>query len=351
MSDRISAEAPQFLYNCWYVAGWQAELEAGKVIGRTFLNVPIVLFRTESGTIAAMEDRCCHRALPLSVGAVIGERIRCNYHGLEFNAKGACERIPAQHKIPSTARVRAYPLVEQDSILWIWMGDPDSADVDAIPRHPCHADPAFRWKSHHYKINGNWQLLIENLMDLSHLPYIHARTIGGDPDLHFSVKTLASRDGNAVNVVRHMPDSVPPPTYKAAMDFAGSIDRWQEIEFRPGRIRIDTGACEAGTGAYEGMRDHGFSMVGFHGITPETERTTHYIWSIATNAGGDDAPGIIFQQTADTFCEDLEVLELQQRRIEADPDRVLLDIASDVGSRHARQVLRRLMRDEREADV
>lgn len=338
-----------FLYNCWYVAGWAAELAPGDRLARTFLNEPVVLFRTEGGIISALEDRCCHRALPLSFGAVDGERIRCSYHGLEFNTAGICEKIPAQDKIPATARVRSYPLVERDAILWIWMGDPPQADPDAIPAHPWHGDPGFSWQSFNFHVKGNWQLLIENLMDLSHLPYIHAKTIGGNPDLHFGIKTKAERDGDAVRVTRHMPSSVPPPTYRAALPFEGLIDRWQEIEFRPGRILIHTGGCDANTGAYEGRRAHGFSMIGFHGITPETDTTTHYIWSMSTNARGEGVDKLVFQQTADTFREDQEVLELQQQRLLADPDRLLLDIASDVGGRQAKQVLRRKMREEREA--
>lgn len=350
MSGCVAAKAPAFLYNSWYVAGWGADLKPGERVARTFLNLPIVLFRTEGGHACALEDRCCHRALPLSFGTVDGERIRCSYHGLEFNVAGQCEKIPAQDKIPLTACVRRYPLVEKDSLLWIWMGDIALADDSEIPDHPWHSNPRFKWKGHHFDIQGNWELLIENLMDLSHLPYIHARTIGGNPDLHFGIKTNAVREGNRVRVSRYMPDSQPPPTYRAAKNFTGTIDRWQEIEFQPVLIRINTGACDAGTGAYEGYRDHGFSMIGFHGITPETETTTHYFWSIATDAVTKGVPEQIFEQTADTFREDQEVLELQQLRMSAEPDRPLIDIASDVGARQARQILRRLIKAERGPD-
>ncbi|WP_068083938.1 aromatic ring-hydroxylating dioxygenase subunit alpha [Novosphingobium rosa] len=348
MPGTSAAKEEGFLYNNWYVAGWGTDLAPGERVGRTFLNQPVVLFRTQSGEVSALEDRCCHRALPLSFGMVEGERIRCSYHGLEFNTQGKCEKIPAQDKVPSTACVRRYPLVERDSLMWIWMGEPALADETAIPAHPWHANPRFRWKSFHYDIQGNWELMIENLMDLSHLPYIHAQTIGGNPELHFGIKTNSTRDGDVVRVSRHMPNSEPPPTYKTAKGFTGKVDRWQEIEFMPVLIRINTGACDADTGAYEGKREHGFSMVGFHGITPETETTTHYFWSVATDALADGVPEKVFQQTADTFREDQEVLELQQLRISAEPDRPLLDIASDVGSRQARQVLRRLMKAERE---
>lgn len=345
------AATDTFLHDAWYVAGWSTDLKPGERIGRTFLNQPIVLFRTASGEAGALEDRCCHRAMQLSHGHVDGEILRCTYHGLEFGTDGVCSRIPAQDKIPKTACVRSFPLVEQDAMLWIWMGDAEKADTAIIPRHQYHADPKWAWRGAHYPVNGNWELLIDNLMDLSHLPYIHPNTIGGNPELHFKTKTETTKLENGVRVERRMPASVPPPTYVDAKGFEGLVDRWQEIEFHPVMIRIHTGACDVGTGAYEGRREHGFSMLGFHGITPETERTTHYFWSMATNILDGGIPDVVFEQTARTFKEDQEVLELQQVRMEADPDRPLLDIASDVGGRQARQLIRRLVKAQNEGEI
>jgi vanillate O-demethylase monooxygenase subunit len=340
----VAASESSFLSDVWYVAGWGHELQPGSRTSRTILGQPLVLFRTETGAIAALEDRCCHRAMPLSEGTVVGENIRCPYHGMEYATNGACVRIPAQEKIPANACVRRYPLVEKDALLWIWMGDAAKVDAAAIPDHSWHNDPGWAWRSAHYDVQGNWQLLIDNLMDLSHLPYIHPLTIGGDPELHFKTPTQASRLPNGVRVERRMPSSVPPPTYVAASGFAGLVDRWQEIEFQPMFIRIHTGACDEGTGAYDGQRSHGLSMLGFHGITPETESTTHYFWSMATNVTHGDIPDLVFEQTARTFREDQVVLEMQQRRIEREPGRAMLDIASDVGGRYTRQFIQRLFR-------
>jgi phenylpropionate dioxygenase-like ring-hydroxylating dioxygenase large terminal subunit len=340
-----------FLTDIWYVAGWGHELTPGARTARTIMDQPLVLFRTEAGAVAALEDRCCHRAMPLSEGMVVGDNIRCTYHGLEFAADGACVRIPAQDKIPATARVRRYPLVEKDALLWIWMGDAAKADPAAIPDHPWHNDPRWAWRSAHYDVQGNWQLLVDNLMDLSHLPYIHPLTIGGDPELHFRTSTQATRLADGVRVERRMPSSVPPPTYVAAAGFAGLVDRWQEIEFHPMFIRIHTGACDEGTGAYDGDRSHGLSMLGFHGITPETETTTHYFWSMSTNITQGDIPDLVFEQTARTFKEDQIVLEMQQRRIAREPGRPMLDIASDVGGRQTRQFIQRLFRAQRGDDT
>jgi vanillate O-demethylase monooxygenase subunit len=337
-----------FLRNAWYVAGWAGELGPGQSIARRFLGEAVVLYRTQSGELGALEDRCRHRAVPLSLGHVAGEMIRCAYHGMEYDRRGVCTKIPSQDRIPARARVLAYPIVEQDAVIWIWMGQADHADPAAIPRHLVHADPAWGWRSDHFMVNGGWRLLIDNLMDLSHLPYIHPKTIGGDPETHFRAKTETERTSKGVMVRRYMPASPPPPTYVAAKGFTGLIDRWQEIEFEPVLLRIHTGGCDAGTGAYEGRREHGVSMIGFHGITPETETTTHYFWSMTTNV----LPMVetIFEQTAMTFREDQAVLEAQQARLDETPDQALIDIASDIGGNLVRRHLNGLMAAER-ADI
>lgn len=336
-----------FLNNAWYVAGWAGDLAPGQTLARKFLGQSVVLFRTEGGAVGALEDRCCHRSVPLSQGHMAGEMIRCAYHGLEYDRAGVCTKIPSQDRIPAKARVRSYPVSEQDALIWIWMGEAEKADTAAIPRHTVHSDPAWGWRSEHFMVAGNWQLLIDNLMDLSHLPYIHPNTIGGDPETHFRAKTETERLPNGVMVRRHMPNSQPPPTYVAAKGFTGKIDRWQEIEFMPVMLRIHTGGCDVGTGAYEGRREHGFSMMGFHGITPETEGTTHYFWSMATNILTDGVVDKVFEQTAVTFKEDQDVLEQQQLRIQENPQAPTVDIGSDAGGNLARRQLDALMRAER----
>ncbi len=111
-----------------------------------------MLFRGANGKPGALEDRCCHRAAPLSLGAVEGDHLRCGYHGLTFDTKGQCISVPGQDTVPSGARVRAYPVAERYNVVWIWMGDPARADdckdrrialacrqgLDADARLPAH---------------------------------------------------------------------------------------------------------------------------------------------------------------------------------------------------------------------
>ncbi|MET3822603.1 phenylpropionate dioxygenase-like ring-hydroxylating dioxygenase large terminal subunit [Burkholderia ambifaria] len=142
-----------------------------------------------------------------------------------------------------------------------------------------------------------------------------------------------------------MPDSEPPPTYTAAWPFTGRVDRWQEIEFHVSHIRIWTGAMDAGTGDLHDPARGGFHMRGFHGITPETETTTHYFWTVATNPQHDieRVARTVIEQSAATFDEDKTVIEAQYRNQLRFPDRRQIDIHVDAGPNRARRVIERLL--------
>src|SRR5262245_49913693 len=130
-----------FIRNLWYMAAWPHEVSA-QPLARTLLGDPVVLYRLRDGRVCALEDRCAHRNMPLSLGTVEDDCIVCPYHALAYAADGRCVRIPAQDSIPAQAFVRSYPLVERDGIVWIWLGDPKRADPAQIVPYPYHgADP------------------------------------------------------------------------------------------------------------------------------------------------------------------------------------------------------------------
>ena len=128
-----------FLRNTWYVAAQSHEI-TDDVLGRTICGDPIVLFRKQDGTPAALQDRCCHRHLPLSLGKRVGDRVQCGYHGLEFDTAGTCVSVPGQSKVPPGAAIRAYPAIERYRYIWIWPGDPAEADESLIPDYHWNDD-------------------------------------------------------------------------------------------------------------------------------------------------------------------------------------------------------------------
>jgi vanillate O-demethylase monooxygenase subunit len=195
----------------------------------------------------------------------------------------------------------------------------------------------------HY--DAPYQLVHDNLMDLSHLGYVHLKTIGGNARAHMSAPTKVMQEGDTVKVVRHLLGSAPPPTYSQAWPFTGRIDRWQEIEFHVSHIRIWTGAVDAGTTSVEDPHRIGFHMRGFHGVTPETHETCHYFWTIATNPqpGRADVTQLVVDQTEATFMEDKTVIEAQwqnQKRFGFAPQ---VAIHVDVGPNRVRRIIDKLV--------
>ncbi len=336
-----------FIRNAWYVAAWAEEV-AGEPLGRTLLNEPVVIFRDPSGSVAALEDRCCHRAAALSMGRVGPKGLACGYHGLVFDRSGKCVEVPGQTRIPERACVRSYPVVEKDEFIWIWMGDAEKADPSLIVDYPFNNDHA-NWphKRSVLPVACDYQLLVDNLMDLTHLGYVHSTTIGGDPSTHVNAEMKVSRTKNGVRYIRWMLDAAPPPTYAKAVPLAARVDRWQEFElYAPSNVLQFSGALDAGTGAYDlGKREGGFALRIFHGVTPETDSTCLYFWTAANGYRTSDpaATESLHEQIAFTFNEDKAFLEAQQKRMQGtDPGR-LVDIQSDgprvLVGRHLRQLL------------
>ena len=113
---------------------------------RLLLNEKIVLFRSAGGDVGALEDCCCHRAAPLSLGEILGDYLACGYHGLKFDVNGKCVEVPARTQVPSGAKVRSYPIAEKWNVVWIWMGDPAKVEPGKIPDMPWLSEPKpARW--------------------------------------------------------------------------------------------------------------------------------------------------------------------------------------------------------------
>ncbi len=336
-----------YLRNCWYVAAWDREI-GRKPFARIILGEPIVFYRRENGEPVALEDRCCHRHLPLSLGQLEGDRLRCHYHGLCFDGSGACVEIPGQAQMPSGARIRSYPLIERFSWLWIWMGDPARADPALIPDwwwadHPEWA--CARPDMIHVKCN--YQLINDNVLDVTHLVYVHASSIGNKAINDFPA--ITEREGNLVRLTRWILDRPAPPMYQAAGKFAGNVDRWQIVEHVPPCFSVNFAGCaDAGTGAPQGKRANGIELMALSAPTPETEGTTHYFFAFPRKFGLDDPvlDKVFNVDFVAVFREDVAVLEAQQRMMELRPNAPAISIKVDAAPLAARRILARMIAGE-----
>ena len=250
--------------------------------------------------------------------------------------------------IPRTAKVRSYPVVERDQLIWIWMGEPDKADEPLIVDASFHNDTA-NWphKHHVYHIKAAATMLADNLMDLTHLPYVHADNVGGEVGQHIDAQMDVTPTDRGARVLRWFPSCPPPPTYWAAVPgLPENVERWQEFEFFVPSVMLQwTGAVQVGQGARDpGKRAGGFSLRMFHGMTPETETTCHYFWSAANGYRRDqpETTDQLFVEIAKAFSQDKQIIELQQARISETGEEWMVPTCHDVARVAMRRALERL---------
>ena len=339
-----------FLRNSWYVAAWDREVMR-KPFARTILNEPIVLYRKQDGTPVALEDRCCHRHLPLSMGTLIGDDLRCGYHGLRYDASGACVEVPGQPKIPPGARVRAYPVVEKWNWIWIWMGDLSRADASLMPDWRWCGDRQWAFtRPNMIPLKCHYQLVADNVLDVTHLAYVHASSIGTSAITEFPVKT--EREERKVRLTRWIIDRPAPPMYQAAGCFNGNVDRWQIVEHVPPCFSVNFAGCQdTGTGAQEGRRaGKRIDLMALSAPTPETEKTTHYFFGFVRGFGLEDVAmeKVFAVDMVKVFHEDVAILEAQQRNMDLKPGAPSVSIAVDAAPVAARRMLDAMLAAERE---
>jgi vanillate O-demethylase monooxygenase subunit len=347
--DDVDVATKPFLRNAWYVAAYPHEL-AADFISRRFLDETVLLMRTSDGTIAALDDHCPHRVVPLSIGKRVGDAVQCGYHGTVVAADGRCLRIPGQAHIPSNSATRTYPAVERFGFVWIWMGDPALAEEHLIPNLFWMDDPAWTAAKGYIHMHADYRLVTDNLLDLSHETYIHQSSLGNieEESIADFPATVTIEEGRIVHARRDMADIVCPPAWVAANAASGRIDRLQIASFQP----PGTNMTEAGHRVAGAPEDyHTFGRV-MHLLTPETATSTHYFFALARNydIANAELTQAIVDGTLATFSEDRFVLELQQKALtERGDDRVpTMPIALDGAAIQGRRILEAALKRERE---
>jgi vanillate O-demethylase monooxygenase subunit len=351
--SRKSMVSETYLRNAWYVAAWSDDIAEGQVLARTIMKEPIVLYRQDDGKIAALEDRCPHRFAPLSMGKVIkGDRLQCPYHGLEFDHSGACMHNPHGAKnIPSRARVRSYPVTEKHKAIWIWMGQqppelgkvPDFSVLDNVPElHTTKRDKM--------TVRANYELIIDNLLDLSHTCYLHDGILGNSETVESDI--TVDIDGDNVVVGRHAGSVTAPGLFAAQWpNGPAKIDKFTSMRWMPpSNMRLVTGICTPGAVPESGTGYHAIHM-----LTPETDRTTHYFFT-AVRFNVQTSDETLNRQIQDKIStvrrfafeeQDAPVIEAQQAIIDAAStpvDPVILAI--DVGPVRYKRILQKMIAEE-----
>lgn len=336
-----------FVRNSWYVAAWSDEIHETPV-GLVILGEPIVLFRISDGTAVGLEDRCVHRRVPLSMGNVFGDNLQCTYHGFVYDRTGACIKIPGQSSIPVEARVRSYPIVDRHGCIFIWMGNPQNSDESLIPKFETLHNSGYGVTKKHIRVEAHYQLIIDNLLDLSHLAYLHSSSVG-QAELAEMANVKTETEGDIVKVSRWTLNVPAVRTYQQFGRYESNIDRWQISAFMPPCFFIiDNGAASTGTGAPQGKPgENRWGFIVCHGITPETDKTTHYFWALSHEFNDtEDRLQEFYNQQHAVVGEDLAIFKAQQNYIDLDPNAMTVDFKYDAGPLKARMIIDRMVAEE-----
>ena len=336
-----------FLKNAWYVAAWSDEI-TNELFERTIIGESILLFRKTNGDAVALDNACPHRYSPLHLGSLNDDVVECAYHGLRFNSAGQCVFNPhGDGKIPKKARTHAYPLVERYNMLWIWMGEEALANADQIPDFSCHTDTDYPTVHGMIEMKGNYELITDNLMDLTHVEFIHAGLLGSDAIKRGEHEIL--QNGTTVYSNRWCPDGLAPPAWDMMFgNYGKPVDHWLYMRWdAPCHMLLDVGVTPHGK-----PREEGIWMYGTDILTPKDETTTYYWWGVSRSYAHDDEnvsrawEGAIDLAFAN---QDKPMIEAQQQVIQRkgavdidELDPVLL--VSDSGPTRCRRVMDKLQK-------
>lgn len=313
-----------------------------------------------------MLDACPHRFYPLSKGRVTNGIIRCMYHGLEFGSDGKCTHIPIQDHISKNACVQTYPVVEQGGFVWIWPGDPELAEDTPLPSFPvgegykegldfsCLESDRFKSTEPHYiHADANYMLVVDNLMDLTHVTLVHEATFqtrkthSAERDVKVDgdrVYDFFSNIGMETGFIEREGQGIT----------SDMVDAWLDTYWYPPSVMI---LCH-GAAPHGKDRSEGSCVLNVNIITPETETTSHYFWvqCVFAESCGDVDARVDFWRNATraAFAEDEDVLRNQQNNLNQLGLKDVFDtrplvIASDIASQRVRKIVGKMVEKESQA--
>jgi len=341
-----------YVRNAWYVAAWSQELASEAPYAITILGEPVVIWRTASGGLHALEDRCVHRMAPLSLGRCEGERLRCMYHGLLFATDGKVVEIPGQELVPTHARVKRYAVAERHSWIWVWMGEPETADLSLIPPAVGFDDPDYILGHGHLDYAAEARLINDNLLDFSHLSYVHANSFGTGPQFANSLPVVTPLE-RGVRFERWSPNTLGQSTRKSDVP----IDSWQSYDFLiPGILLMWSAQYPLGTAEKLGFapppKEDAMGALNFtsQAVTPMTDRTSRYFFSWGPHrAHGDEKMRDAMMALAGVaFAEDKVMIEAQQRVIDMTPDPRIMPTSHDRGVTLFNRLVKKLAGQDRD---
>lgn len=305
----------------WYIAAFSNEITR-EPMERTILGKAVVMYRTEAGMAVAMYGLCPHRYYPLALGKLEGDSIVCGYHGFTFAYDGKCVRIPSQETGARFCQP-TYRIEERGPLCWIWMGNPDRCDPDLIPPYEDFGLDQPGWRNGtqfvlHMK--GRSQLLVDNLMDLTHLPYVHYQIPGGDVFNRAERVSEERARSYRLRLLVKSPwtgffDLLFGPQHR----FEGLCDMETVTDFYGPELIRTSGPIITAIEGREDVPNELGHVYFLHGITPETETSTHY-WSLIPRSHRLEDDGLnhlLTEMDREVRLQDVAAIEAVEVRVDA----------------------------------
>lgn len=336
-----------FVDNAWYVAAWSEKI-GREITARSILDEPVILYRTHDGAAVALEGTCAHKAYPLSYRRLVDDAVECNHHGFVFDRTGRCVLMPAADHVSPRCQIRAYPLVERWQWIWIWMGDPAEADESLIPATD-DLGLTDEWdarRADDLAVDARYQLLNDNLLDLTHIGFLHPKPDQRHRDVTGTTRgTITQYPEHGfqrdTRTVRVSGDSV-----RRRVKGAPDLDEFEQeicIDFYPPTFHVGRLIYRvSGTDTVVG------EIRNFHAFTPRTKHTTHsYLANGRDFAHGDDqATMAVIDNSRSVLPEDKVAVEAIEPLVDRPGRRPDFNAPTDGGVVLGRRWIQRMIDDE-----
>lgn len=348
--------------DCWYVAGTSADFPSEKLTGHVICERPMVMWRTKDGDVVAYDDRCSHKRFPLSKGRLMPDgTLECAYHGMRYDMSGKCVMIPSHPTGPISpqAQVNAFPVIEQDGLVWVWPGNPDKAETRKPPRVPEVGDS--KWETvcvGPMQVEANYLLLIENLLDITHFYPLHDGNIGDIENSRIPIELEEGEvDGNSYVMTIRKTENYSQPPYLVDWFHFDKVDRHHthclmspgltRVVMRnapPGELKERSSEKEFPGEMEVDGNERGYVLIHTH--TPTNNK--QHVWRVLVNCPAHhmskgDASKSTASRAAEMFpevaAEDLWAVKEQQQMFEyPDDDYSEVFLKPDLALRRARKI-------------
>ncbi|MEX2479339.1 MAG: aromatic ring-hydroxylating dioxygenase subunit alpha [Gammaproteobacteria bacterium] len=340
--QHLADHTTPLIRHAWYAVALSSEVTRAP-LAREVLATSVVMYRDQAGEARVLQNRCCHRSFPLAHGTVEGDCIRCGYHGLLYGPDGRCREIPMQDRVPPRLRLRAYPAVERAPFVWAWFGAPEAADEALLPQPEWLGSADWDCYIGYLPIAANYVHLHENLLDLSHLSFLHAKTFGTPEYARAPVELDV--DGSDIQVWRRVECHLP-AIYAVPLQWQDmKVLRSSGSQFVSPGLHVNTGILrnlELDAAAQDPLPTIKVAQV----ITPAAQGRTHYWFAGCRNfvRGRPDIDEFMKAAQIAAFSEDQFAIEQIARlqQIDQAGDFTEMHIPTDGAGLAMRRYLRAL---------